>query len=69
MKTFIGASLVVVAVLVAALSFMNRGPHNYEECVLENISSAESDVAASIIEATCRKQFPKDGGNPFDQFD
>jgi nitrogen fixation protein FixH len=43
------------------------GPSTYEECILENMKNAQSDRAALMIAAACRKQFPNK--NIFDQFD
>lgn len=59
------AALIVIAL---AYGIFFSGPRNYEDCVLANMKTANSDRAASIIRATCRAKFPLPP-NIFDQFD
>mgnify|MGYP001395754386 CR=1 FL=1 len=36
------------------------GPDNYEDCVLEGIPEAKTDLAVKIVMATCRDKFPSE---------
>lgn len=46
------------------------GPGNYDECILENMKSVSSDIAARAVMSSCRRAFPTkpftDTSNPID---
>ena len=48
------AILIIFTLLITACS-----PTTYEECVFENVKSANSDRGAAIANAVCRKKFPE----------
>ena len=35
------------------------GPSNYEECVLENVKTAQTDRAVTAVRQTCQSMFPE----------
>lgn len=36
------------------------GLNNYDECILESMKGVTSDVAAKLIQQSCRKKFPRE---------
>ena len=52
----VGSALMYMA--IASFKYFTA-PHSYEECVMKNIQSGDSDTAASIKSAACRNMFPK----------
>ncbi len=37
------------------------GPSNYEDCVLENIKNAKTDLGVKTVYAICKEKFKKEG--------
>jgi len=67
MKMTTIAAAVVTIIVVVTVTIWAGAPKNYEDCVLKNMKSANSDRSASIVAATCRAKFPLPP-NPFEQF-
>jgi len=57
-KITIMASIVVVLLVSIAGYKRITAPSTYEECVLQHISEAQNNQAASLVHAACRSQFP-----------
>jgi len=59
-KGFILRSGAVLAAIIAAMAIMwwFSVPHSFEDCILRNVKSAQSDASARIIAQTCRSMFP-----------
>ena len=51
-------SLLIILLLVTQAQAGWFGPSNYDECVLDGMKGVESDLAAKVIVAACRRQFP-----------
>jgi hypothetical protein len=49
---------ILLAVLSAWLYHVVSEPSTYEECVLNNVATAQTDVAAHLVRNTCRTKFP-----------
>jgi len=52
----LGAFLMYMA--IASFNYFSQ-PHSYEECIMDNLEAGDSDTAARLKAAACRKMFPK----------
>ena len=50
---------ILLAVLSAWIYHVASEPSTYEECVLNNVAAAQTDVAAHLVRNTCRTKFPE----------
>ncbi|MBT8587838.1 hypothetical protein G6675_06080 [Polynucleobacter paneuropaeus] len=41
------------------------GPSTYDDCILEGVKSAKTDLAISAVYQACRNKFPEKGGDKF----
>ena len=54
-------TLILVLFLVISISSANAslfGPDNYEDCILEAIPTAKTDLAVTLVMDSCRAKFP-----------
>ena len=54
--------LITILLFLSSVSLSHAGlfgPSNYEECVLENVKTAQTDRAVSVVIMTCLDKFPQ----------
>ena len=54
--------LITILLFLSSVSLSHAGlfgPSNYEECVLENVKTAQTDRAVSVVVMTCLDKFPQ----------
>jgi hypothetical protein len=54
--------LITILLFLSSVSLSHAGlfgPSNYEECVLENVKTAQTDRAVSVVMGMCLDKFPK----------
>jgi hypothetical protein len=59
MTTFQAAILTVVVIFLSTVAIhLFSGPSNYDDCILNNMPSGTSNVAAMHIARACESKFP-----------
>jgi hypothetical protein len=54
--------LITILLFLSSVSLSHAGlfgPSNYEECVLENVKTAQTDRAVTAVRQTCQSMFPE----------
>lgn len=62
----LAACLGVALVIALSYIYFNRGPNNYDECIIRNTQAAQTQAAVSVIRVSCRNMFP--ASNRFKEF-